>query len=70
MVAAAWDPPLNVGEDRVDRGSESYDKPFKPLSLGRIDLPRGHSSLILRARDIPGGSVADIRRLVLRPLAP
>ena len=70
VVATAWDPPLNTGEDRVDRGSESYDKPFKPLSLGRIDLPRGHASLILRARDIPGGSVADIRRLVLRPLAP
>lgn len=67
VIATAWDPPLNTGVDRVDRDSESYDKPFKPLTLGDIDLPRGQARLVLRARDIPGANVADVRRLVLRP---
>jgi arylsulfatase A-like enzyme len=70
VITTAWDPPLNTGEDRVDRGSESYDKPFKPLALGQIDLPRGDATLTLRAPTIPGSSVADVRRLVLRPVQP
>ena len=68
VVAEAWDPPLNMGEDRVDRGAESYDKPFRTLSLGAIDLPAGEATLALQAEEISGGMVADIRRLVLRPL--
>jgi len=69
VIREAWDPPLNLGEDRVDRGAESYDKPFRTLSLGPIDLPAGEATLSLLATDVPGGMVADIRRLVLRPVA-
>ena len=69
-VRDAWDPPLNTGEDKVDRGAESYDKPFRPLSLGDIDLPAGPATLTLQACDIPGAAVADVRRLLLLPKPP
>jgi len=68
-IAPAWDPPLNTGEDRVDRGSESYVKPFRPLSLGTIELPVGRQELRLRAVEVAGTTVADVRRLVLRPVS-
>jgi arylsulfatase A-like enzyme len=67
-IRPAWDPILNTGEDRVDRGSESYVKPFRVLPLGEIDLAAGRGELRLQATRVPGGSVADVRRLVLRPL--
>lgn len=68
-IGTAWDPPLNTGEDRFDRRSESYVKPFRPLPLGEIDLAAGPCELRLRAVDVAGGMVADVRRLVLRPVA-
>ena len=68
-IAAAWNPPLNTGEDRVDRGSESYVKPFRLLSLGELHLAAGPGELRLRATKVAGPMVADVRRLVLRPVA-
>ena len=67
-VAPGWDPPVNDGEDRIPRDGESFDKEFRPLSLGRIDLARGPQTLTLQATRIPGGTVADVRRLVLVPV--
>jgi len=67
-VSPGWDPPLNRGEDRVDRRGEGFDKDFRPLSLGRIELARGHATLTLAATQIPAASVADVRRLVLVPV--
>jgi arylsulfatase A-like enzyme len=67
-IGPAWDPPSNTGEDRVPREAESYAKPFRPLLLGEIELPAGSGQLRLRATDIPGKVVADVRRLVLRPV--
>jgi hypothetical protein len=65
-VTPAWDPPLMGAEhDRVPR-QESYFKDFKPLKLGRIELKNGRGTLTLRAIDIPGKRVADIRYLALR----
>ena len=46
---------------------ESFSKDFKPLALGAITLEKGPTTLVLRATTTPGGSVADVRRLVLRP---
>jgi arylsulfatase A-like enzyme len=66
-VAPGWDPPLNTGDDRVPRG-EGYDKAFRPLRLGVIDLPAGPATLRLAATKIPGRTVADVRRLVLVPV--
>ena len=68
-VKPAWDPPLNTNEDRVPRHAESYTKPFRPLALGEIDLAAGPSQLQLRATTVSGDTVADVRRLVLRPVA-
>ena len=67
-VTPAWDPPLNTGEDRADRGSESYAKPFHVLSLGDIKLEVGKTQLRLSALHVPGASVADVRRIVLYPV--
>jgi hypothetical protein len=67
-IAPGWDPPLNTADDRIPRGhGESFSKDFKPLALGTITLEKGPTTLVLRATNIPGRSVADVRRLVLRP---
>ncbi len=64
-VAEAHDPPL-IGKafDRVPRG-ESYVKDFKPLRLGVIALKKGRGKLTLRALEIPGKQVADVRYVQL-----
>ena len=60
-VGPAHNPPLiGAKEDRVVRG-ESYVKDFRPLRLGRIQLPKGRGKLVLRALDIIGKQVADVR---------
>jgi len=67
-IHPGWDPPLNTADDRIPRGhGESFSKEFRPLSLGTIALDKGPTTLVLRATTIPGASVADVRRLVLRP---
>ena len=50
--------------DRVPR-TESYVKDFRPLSLGSMKLPKGRGSLLLRALDLAGKQVADIRYVSL-----
>jgi arylsulfatase A-like enzyme len=65
-ITPGWDPPLNTGDDRVPR-VEGFDKEFRPLTLGKIDLPAGPATLRLQATQIPGRSVADVRRIVLVP---
>jgi arylsulfatase A-like enzyme len=65
-VSPAHDPPLRGAEaDRASRGSESYVKDFKSLSLGEIDLKKGRGLLTLRALDVAGDQVADIRYVIL-----
>jgi hypothetical protein len=55
---------IGAEADRVPR-NESYVKDFRPLSLGRISLPKGRGTLTLRAIGIPGKQVADVRRVTL-----
>ncbi len=65
-ISVAHDPPLEGKEhDRVDRGAESYVKNFKPLRLGVIQLAKGRGPLTLRATEITGKQVADVRYLIL-----
>jgi arylsulfatase A-like enzyme len=65
-ITEAHDPPLRGREhDRVPRGSESYVKDFRPLSLGTIELPAGKGTLTLRAPKVPGKQVADVRQVEL-----
>lgn len=64
-IVEAHDPPLEGMElDRVPR-SESYNKDFKRMTLGRIQLQKGPGTLRLRALDIPGEGVMDFRLMLL-----
>ena len=65
-IAAAHDPPLRGQEhDRVSRGSESFVKDFRPLSLGVVELAPGPNLLTLRAPKVSGKQVADVRAVEL-----
>lgn len=68
-VSPAWDPPLINDQDRVPRASESIMKEFRPLELGSMHLDAGRGELTLRALQVPGKSVMDVRRvrLTLKP---
>jgi arylsulfatase A-like enzyme len=69
VVAEAHDPPAYGGEhDRHDRGSESFVKDFKPLSLGEFTLAKGRGTLTLRALEKPGPEVIEVRMVQLRLL--
>ncbi len=65
-VAESHDPPLYGAEhDRVPRVGESYMKDFKPLRLGVVALERGRGPLTLRAVEVPGKRVIDLRSVAL-----
>jgi arylsulfatase A-like enzyme len=65
-VTEAHDPPARGAEhDRVPRQGESYVKDFKPLRLGVVELPRGRGELTLRATDVPGDGVIEVRAVTL-----
>jgi len=65
-VTEAHDPPLVGAEfDRYDRGSESFVKDFRPLRLGRFRLEKGRGELVLRALNVPGRQVMDVRSVRL-----
>lgn len=65
-VKDAHDPPLRGMEhDRVKRQGESYVKDFKPLKLGVVELRKGRGLLTLRALEIPGKQVMDVRYVML-----
>jgi arylsulfatase A-like enzyme len=65
-VTEPHDPPERGAEhDRTPRAGESYVKDFKPMKLGVVELPRGRGELTLRATEIPGKGVIDVRAVVL-----
>jgi arylsulfatase A-like enzyme len=65
-VAPGWDPPLFTNQDTLPRpAAESRMKEFRPLPLGTMHLEAGTGELVLRAVEIPGSSVMDVRRLTL-----
>ncbi len=65
-VPAVWNPPLYKNQDTIARPpAESQMKEFRPLHLGAIRLEKGRGLLTLRALEIPGASVMDMRQLVL-----
>lgn len=65
-VEHGWDPPLYTNQDTLPRpDGESQMKDFHTLKLGEIQLPSGQGPLTLRALDIPGRSVMDVRRVTL-----
>ncbi len=65
-VTPGWDPPLYTNQDTLPRpDGESQMKEFRTLNLGEVSLPVGIGQLTLRALDIPGKSVMDVRRVTL-----
>ncbi len=65
-VQPGWDPTLHTNQDTLPRGTgESRMKDFRTLELGEILLQSGRGDLTLRALDIPGNSVMDVRRVTL-----
>ncbi|HUG93660.1 MAG TPA: arylsulfatase [Planctomycetaceae bacterium] len=65
-VQPGWDPPLYTNQDTLPRPpAESQMKEFRTLKLGTVVLEAGEGPLTLRALDIPGASVMDVRRLTL-----
>jgi hypothetical protein len=65
-VSESHDPPLVGAEfDRVPRGGESYVKDFRPLRIGTFRLEKGRGELTLRALDVPGRQVMDMRAVML-----
>ncbi|MCB1234699.1 MAG: arylsulfatase [Verrucomicrobiae bacterium] len=70
-VTEAHDPPLRGMEhDRSDRGSESYVKDFKPMTLGAIHLEKGTGTLALRAPEIPGSQAMEFRLMMFERVKP
>jgi hypothetical protein len=64
-VKEAYNPPLVGAEyDRVPR-QESYWKDFRPLLVGTVSLRKARGKLTLRALEIPGNRVADVRYVAL-----
>ena len=65
QITEAHDSPLEGMEnDRVER-IESYVKDFKPMDTGTIYLEKGRGLLTLKALEIPGNQVMDVRLLML-----
>lgn len=65
-VTEPHDPPLVGAEfDRCDRGSESFVKDWRPLDLGTFRLEKGRDQLTLKALNVPGKQVMDVRVIKL-----
>jgi hypothetical protein len=65
-VAPGWDPPLYTNQDTLPRPpAESRMKAFRSLQLGVVKLEKGTGVLSLRAVEIPGNAVMDLRQLNL-----
>jgi hypothetical protein len=65
-VSSGWDPPRYTNQDTIARPpGESQMKEFRPLALGTMRLEKGQGPLTLRALEIPGKSVMDVRAIYL-----
>jgi arylsulfatase A-like enzyme len=61
-VTPGWDPPLYTNQDTIPRSpAESRMKEFRPLQLGTMHLEQGRGPLTLRALEMPGRSVMEVR---------
>ena len=65
-VLQGWDPPLITDQDVIARpAAESIMKDFKILEAGKIKLSKGKGDLVLRALEIPGKEVMQVRAINL-----
>ena len=65
-VEPAWDPPLYTNQDTLPRpDGESQMKEFRSLALGTIELEAGTGPLELRALEVAGKEVMQVRAITL-----
>jgi hypothetical protein len=65
-VSPAWDPPLYTNQDTLPRpDGESRMKEFRELKLGKMRLEKSRGLLTLRALEVHGKSVMNVRRVTL-----
>jgi arylsulfatase A-like enzyme len=64
-VTPGWFPRLLDDQDRAPRKGESIMRDFHSLPLGTITLPARRGLLTLRALEIPGQTVMEVRRVTL-----
>ncbi len=66
-ITEPHDPPIiGSAEDKVVR-MESYEKDFKPISIGTLHLEKGDGVIRLTAPEIPGNQAMEFRLLTLHP---
>lgn len=66
-LTQAHDPPaIGAAQDRSPRAGESLVKEFRPLSLGTLRMEQGRGPLVLRALQMPGAQVMEVRAVELR----
>lgn len=68
-IDEAHDPEYLPSPDRFQR-PEVYEKVWKPLSLGVVTLDKGKSELVLRAKQIVGCQMPEIKAVEVRPRDP
>ncbi|MCY2971561.1 MAG: arylsulfatase [Planctomycetota bacterium] len=69
-VVQGWDPPLITDQDVIPRpAAESIMKDFKILEAGKIKLSKGKGNLVLRALEIPGKEVMQVRAINLHMIS-
>jgi arylsulfatase A-like enzyme len=64
-VMPAWDPPFYPPYTIPRPAPELLPKEFRSLQLGTVRLEKGRGPLTLRALEIPGASVMEVRQVVL-----
>ncbi|MEJ7693119.1 hypothetical protein, partial [Daejeonella sp.] len=64
-IRETFDPPLNQNFDRVKREGESYEKEFKLLRVGIMQLKKGKGKFILRAKSMNGDRMMDVKSVRL-----
>ncbi|MDB4654186.1 hypothetical protein OAE40_00250, partial [Rubripirellula sp.] len=60
-------PLIGAAEDRFTR-VEGYVRDWRPMTVGVVQLEPGKTTLTLRAREVAGEEVADMRLLLFRRL--
>ncbi|MHB0957686.1 MAG: arylsulfatase [Pirellulaceae bacterium] len=66
QVLPGWDPPLYTNQDTLPRpDGESSMKEFRTLDLGTVSLNAARGPLTLRALEIPGREVMQVRAVTL-----
>jgi arylsulfatase A-like enzyme len=65
-ITIGHDPPLTGMENDRDPRIESYVKDFIPMDLGKIKLKKGKGKLTLKAIEMAGSEVADVRLLMFK----